>query len=519
MLFNSYQFVFLFLPLSVVLVFACRKVGRSVALLCLIAVSLLFYVLWEPIYVLLLLGSILVNYLLGVRVYDSHSLRFLWFGVIVNLSALAYFKYRYFLAHMLLPMDGMAAAHDVTLVIPLGLSFYTFHQISFLVDCQKRAGPRPENIWEYMLYVTLFPQLIAGPIVRFSEVAYQFRRATAFLPRFDNVAIGLTMFFMGLFKKVVLADHMALYATPIFGLAETTTPVSFIEAWVGVLAYTFQIYFDFSAYSDMALGLARVLGIRLPLNFNSPYRSTSIIEFWRRWHISLSRFLRDYLYFPLGGNRLGPLRRYCNLAVVMALGGMWHGASWNFVMWGGLHGVFLAINHLWREKISLKRATTGGLWRNTLAWTATFLCVSFAWVLFRAETLSGALNLYQGMLGMGGRFAFPAGLMDPAGLPATALSVLGARFVEHWPAGQVFPGRGHALWLALALFICLCLPNTQSWMRWYRPAINAPLATFDRWPRFLLWRPSPLWSTAIILMFLYTALYLGDTGEFIYWQF
>lgn len=516
MLFNSHQFIFIFLPSLIFSVWIARKLGKAAATLVLVVASLFFYAQWEPVFIVLLCASIVVNYMIGTRLYDSQSLFHLWIGVTLNLIAIAYFKYRYFLAAMVVPGFD-AASHGAMIAIPLGISFFTFQQISFLVDCRRNAV-KPGGLLEYAFYVSFFPQLVAGPIVRFSEVVNQFTRSSAFQVKFDNASIGLTMFVIGLFKKAVIADQMALIANPVFEIAETNASVSFAEAWVGVLAYTLQIYFDFSGYSDMALGLGRIFGIRLPLNFNSPYKAASIIDFWRQWHITLSRFLRDYLYFPLGGNRHGKMRRYGNLMVVMLLGGLWHGAGWNFVLWGGLHGLALTVNHLYqavRGEPGRSRRTASGF---VCGWLATFLVVVVGWVLFRSQTLGGAANIYQGMMGLDDRLVLPDAALGPLGAMGLWLQSIGVAF-EAWGADRAAVNGKHVLWIVGGFVICLLFPNTQTWMNRYQPAIEPNRHGLARIPRILAWRPTIAWSAVTVAIFLYATFSAGDTSEFIYWQF
>lgn len=267
---------------------------------------------------------------------------------------------------------------SLNIILPIGISFYTFTQIAFLVDTYQEKVNEYRFI-HYLLFVTYFPHLIAGPVLHHKEMMPQFADSRIYKFSTTDFAVGLTIFCIGLAKKVLIADNLAPYANPLFSGADA--PSLFI-AWGGVLAYTFQLYFDFSAYSDMAIGLSRLFGVKLPLNFNSPYKATNISEFWGRWHMTLSRFLMDYLYIPLGGNRTGIIRRYRNLITVMLLGGLWHGAGWNFVIWGGLHGVYLIIHHGWGKLSELLNFPVNlVLWRLT-ATSITFLSVCFAWVFF-----------------------------------------------------------------------------------------------------------------------------------------
>jgi alginate O-acetyltransferase complex protein AlgI len=287
-------------------------------------------------------------------------------------------------------------------ILPIGISFYSFTQIAFLVDT-CRGKVREANVIHYGLFVTYFPHLIAGPVLHHAQMMPQFAYASIYRPRAGNLTAGLVIFCLGLFKKVVLADGVSPYADAVFKAADLGQMPSTPEAWIGAVAYTLQLYFDFSGYSDMAIGLSWMFNVRLPFNFDSPYRATSISDFWRRWHISLSTFLRDYLYIALGGNRRGAVRRYANLTITMLLGGLWHGASWSFVIWGGLHGLYLALNHGFRAMLGeriVTRLDGSRVW-TLVAWALTMLAVVVGWVFFRAESLGGAQRILAAMAGRG----------------------------------------------------------------------------------------------------------------------
>jgi D-alanyl-lipoteichoic acid acyltransferase DltB (MBOAT superfamily) len=481
-LFNSYPFVLLFLPATLLGAFLLRNTGRVGLGLWLLGASTLFYVWWDIRYLPLLAGSILLNYLAAVLIERTRSTALLALTIAANLATLGLFKYLGFfssIADALLPWDLTVAA----LALPLGISFFTFHQIGYQVD-RWRGQSRKHDLLDYALFVGFFPQLIAGPILRQDELLPQLRNLTG--PRARNILIGLAFFSIGLFKKVVLADNFGLYATPVFDLAKTSQPDT-ATAWQGALAYTFQLYFDFSGYSDMAIGLARMFGIRLPINFNAPYRAASITEFWRRWHVTLGRFLRDYLYFPLGGNRVAPARQFVNLFLVMLLGGLWHGAAWTFVIWGALHGLALASHRLWVRLFG--PPSVRYVWR-CIAWAATFLFVVVTWVLFRADSLPAAGRVLGAMVGMSG--ASPA---EP---------------VEAW----VWVGLG------LGLLWVLIMPTSHDLMRYamrhrlYVDYLKVPASRW--WP---VWRPSPGWVAVSALTFAAAFLGLSRITEFLYYQF
>jgi D-alanyl-lipoteichoic acid acyltransferase DltB (MBOAT superfamily) len=411
MLFNSYEFIFGFLPVAFVGFFVLARVGVFYAALWLGFASVIFYGYWNPRFVLLLLGSIAFNYAAGYLIAHTRGLARIAvtsFAIAANLLVLAYFKYANF---FLSALNDISGSHwgALSIILPLGISFFTFTQIAFLVDVHRNIA-REYNPTHYLLFVTFFPHLIAGPLLHHKQMMPQFAEPATYKVNWQNIAAGLIIFSIGLAKKVLIADNLAPTADRIFASAHNGVAVTFFDAWAGTLAYTFQLYFDFSGYSDMAIGLALLFNIRLPLNFDAPYRSLSIADFWKRWHISLSTFLRDYLYIPLGGNRKGEPRRYLNLLITMVLGGLWHGANWTFVIWGTLHGVFLSLNYLWRsikERLGLKPGTS----RLSAfgAWSLTFLCVCIAWVFFRAETVADARSILSGMAGLNG-FSLPTNL-------------------------------------------------------------------------------------------------------------
>jgi len=523
MLFNSYEFLFVFLPVTLAVFFLLAATGnRALPIVWLVLASLFFYGWWNPAFLGLIGFSVAFNYLLGLRLTHERSSggwrpisTTLVCGIAVNLGLLGYFKYAGFLTS--------AANHaintefhlgDVTL--PLAISFFTFQQIAYLVDVRRGETKEPSFL-HYCLFVVFFPQLIAGPIVHHKEVLPQFAREKTFRLRATNLAIGLTIFAIGLFKKVVIADRLAETAIPIFATAETGATLDFFQAWSGAFAYSLQIYFDFSGYSDMAIGLARLFGIKLPLNFAAPYRATSIIDFWRRWHITLSRFLRDYLYIPLGGSRRGKIRRYGNVLVTMLLGGLWHGANWTFVVWGGVHGLMLVINIAWRAVFPWH---INRWWSRAMARAVTFLAVTLAWVLFRAESFAGATNMFAGMANL------PESLSGQIGPVQDVMTDMGFRF----QGGVVLTGTnfGNTVWLAFWIAFLWAMPTTQEFMARFRPALGypGPLATrrdspapLQRLiPRFF-WRPSPVWAGLFASIAIFALLHLNRVSEFLYFQF
>ena len=402
MLFTTAVFACLFLPMVLAGFFAIARLSHSAAATWLFVASLFFYGYWMPEFTLLLIGSICGNFFIGTRIGRAakpHARGWLVAGVATNLGLLAYFKYANFF------IDNLNAAIGANwqigrVLLPVGISFFTFTQIAFLADAFQK-GVREYKFTHYGLFVTYFPHLIAGPVLHHSQMMPQFGDDRTYRWNGAHIAGGLAIFALGLFKKIVLADGISPYADAVFKPSDAGLPPDLHEAWLGAFAYTFQIYFDFSGYSDMAVGLSWMFNVRLPFNFNSPYRATNISDFWRRWHMSLSTFLRDYLYIALGGNRHGPVRRYANLATTMVLGGLWHGANWTFVFWGALHGFYLVVNHGFRAACGATLLARLGRSHSfkLLAWALTMCWVIVAWVFFRAESFAGALRILRGMVG------------------------------------------------------------------------------------------------------------------------
>ncbi|MEZ5493488.1 MAG: MBOAT family O-acyltransferase [Pseudomonadales bacterium] len=347
MLFNSYQFIWLFLPVALAGFFLAARFRHEAAAAWLALCSLFFYGYWDVHYIPLLLLSITVNYQIGKQISNhiekqaaQRAKLWLIIGLVFDLGLLAHYKYTNFFLDNWVALTGSTVDFP-NIILPLGISFFTFTQIAYLADCHKGIV-KERNPVHYLLFITYFPHLIAGPILHHRQMMPQFAHAKTYRISQENIAIGLTIFAIGMFKKMAIADPLAEFVGPVFAVSKHPGLLSTEEAWLGALAYCLQLYFDFSGYSDMAIGLSRLFGIKLPLNFNSPYKSTSIIDFWRRWHMTLSQFLRDYLYISLGGNRKDKTRRHINLLLTMLLGGLWHGAGWTFIIWGGLHGVYIS---------------------------------------------------------------------------------------------------------------------------------------------------------------------------------
>ena len=393
MVFASHIFIFYFLPIVLLVYYALPK-HRNFFLL---AASYVFYGWWDPWFVLLMLFATLVNYIGGQVIASSGNNRrrqhvALVVSVSISLSLLGFFKYFMFAQQNLswvLQQFGADALPIYQVILPVGISFFIFQSISYTVDVYRGDAPPVRSFWDFACFVALFPQLIAGPIVRYNTIADQLVSRTHTTDKFSS---GVALFILGLAKKLFLANLIGKSADAVFS---AESPGMF-DAWFGVIAYAFQIYFDFAAYSDMAVGLGRMFGFEFPRNFNAPYRAESITDFWRRWHISLSTFLRDYLYIPLGGNRVSERRIYINLTIVMLLGGLWHGSSWAFLIWGAYHGVLLAFER-WRGKKSVY-----GMLPHSLRVLITFVLVLFSWVLFRCPTLAEAIQYFKAMFSFSG---------------------------------------------------------------------------------------------------------------------
>ena len=504
MLFNSYPFILLYLPVTLIVFVALRQRGlMKWTFDWLVVASLFFYGWWKWSNLPLLLGSLLFNYAMGTWLSRLDKRRparaVLTVGLTANLLFLGYFKYANFFIDNANTFFG---AHwgFTHIVLPLGISFYTFQKIAYLVDSYGGLT-RGYGFRDFCLFVSFFPQLIAGPIVHHSEMMPQFKKETKQGVDWLDINVGMTLFVIGLAKKVLIADQFARWASPVFNVAQTGVAPGFAASWVGAVAYSIQIYFDFSGYSDMAIGLGRMFGIKLPLNFNSPYKATNIADFWRRWHMTLSRLLRDYLYIPLGGNRLGTTRRYVNLMTTMLIGGLWHGAGWTFVFWGGLHGLYLSLYHGWTEwrkhrGLATAPATATGIWFGRVI---TFLAVLVSWVFFRATTTDGAFKILESMFGAHG-FSF-ASKDIPLSTAAWACAVI-------LPAAWIFP-NSHEM-----------LARFQPALEYMAGPSKVGLAPTPAWlGNRLQWQPTVGWALWMALLMIISMLCLSRPSEFIYWQF
>jgi alginate O-acetyltransferase complex protein AlgI len=551
MLFNSYEFIFLYLPVVVAGFYALNLLNRTAAIIWLGGASLFFYGYWNWRFVPLLIGSVVFNYGMGIllmrgdnQISSRRRLFIVIFAVGVNLAALAYFKYANFLVDNL----NLALPHPLVIsaiILPLGISFFTFTQIAFLIDTYVREAREP-RFSNYLLFVTYFPHLIAGPILHHTEMMPQFeRRESGSIS--ENIAIGLSIFVIGLFKKVVIADSVAAFAAPGFDGVHDGAVLSLLEAWSAPIAYTFQLYFDFSGYSDMAIGLSQMFGIRLPLNFDSPLRARSIIEFWQRWHMTLTRYLRLYLYTPIttkimswriahgygiSGKDTRSLSGFTAMVAVplfytMGLAGIWHGAGLQFLVFGLLHAAYLTVNHGWRTFRHPSRPSHAVTAKLLLLRdvSLTFLAVVVANVFFRASSVHDAWSILRGMAGFNG-FVLPAGLTAYLGPLAAPLVHLGVRFE---PALPFFNGSSEVAVFALLFFIVWALPNTQQLVARFSPVFDnaspdrtrdLPLVARIRSVRWLVeWRPNVSSAMLVGALAAVACLNLHHVSEFLYFEF
>lgn len=473
MLFNSYEFIFVFLPIVLLLYFLLAKMmGNKEAKFFLIGASLLFYSYWDIRNLPVLLLSIAINFFVGNRLNNEKSKKWLIVGVFFNFALLGYFKYTNFVVDCLNQIGNFGFSQR-NIILPLGISFFTFTQTAYLVDAY-RGETVSYSKSDYLLFVTIFPHLIAGPIIYHKNIIPQFSEGKRYVFNFDNFAKGLVWFVAGLFKKVVVADWLGLIANTVFTDASN---LSFLEAWGGSIAYSLQLFYDFSGYSEMAVGLALMLNYDLPINFNAPYKACSIIDFWRRWHITLSTFLKNYLYIPLGGNRDGNHLR--NIFITMFLGGLWHGAGWTFIIWGCLHGCFICINHLWRKtNINLP---------SIVSWFLTFNAVNIAWVFFKADSLKTSFEFIRAMFDITS-FSYPHSRVIAKWIPSNLLNK------------DFLFSSNDVLWIVILLISSTCFYSLEDYMnKKFSPKVS--IAVF------------------ISVAFVYAVAQLNKMSEFLYFQF
>jgi alginate O-acetyltransferase complex protein AlgI len=534
MLFNSYGFIFVFLPATLVCFFAIGIVSRTWALRWIILVSLFFYAWWRPFNVVLIAPSILINFAIARIIQrlgkdERLSLLFLILGLLFNIAFLGYFKYNDF---------GRSAVNDIFgtnlilthVILPLGISFITFQKIAFLIDVHSKRVSE-FTLQDYCIFVLFFPQLIAGPIVHYREMMPQFHNATCRFNKSD-FAVGLTLLFFGLFKKVVLADNMAPFVSPIYEQAAAGNQISLFLAWAAAVGFTLQLYFDFSGYTDMALGAARFFGIRLPQNFDSPLQASNVIDFWLRWHMTLTRFLTAYIYNPLvlwlTRRRLARSRSLLSgrnttigafgylimfpLLLTMLVSGIWHGAGYGFIVWGFIHGFYLTINHAWRlvgPPLWPSRSSYDRFMK-PVGFLVTFVSVSAAMVFFRSSTITSAADLIRGMIGLNGVTLPHLGSIRSwlSGIEAASLSTGDKDFIMM------------AIWIFVLMFVAVACPNTLQILARFEPAlgVKARPTGFLGEQRFE-WNPSISWAIGVAIVAAAGILSLGGPSEFLYWQF
>ena len=485
MLFNSYEFIFMFLPITFFVYFYLLEQRLIVgAKGFLVFASLFFYSWWNIAYLPLILGSMLFNYIIGNSLNENFAKvkiskkSLLSIGIVANIVLLGYFKYSdFFIENFNFVFNSSTSL--LHLALPLAISFFTFQQIAYLVDSYRNETSEYDFL-NYALFVTFFPQLIAGPIVHHSEMMPQFASQWNLVKRYKNIAAGFFIFSIGLFKKVVIADQFAVWANAGFN---TSATLNMIEAWVTSLSYTFQLYFDFSGYTDMAIGAALLFNIVLPINFNSPYKALNIQEFWQKWHITLSRFLKEYVYIPLGGNRKGDFKTYTNLFSTFIIGGIWHGAGWTFVFWGFLHGIALVIHRLW-SKLNIKMP-------KFIAWFITFNFINIAWVFFRANEFGDALKLLNSMFSLSNivlpvkSYQYLEFLNSYDVKFAMVISVIGKSEVIYWVVG--------------AFILTLMFKNSTNLLK--------------------LFSPSRKNLYFILILFFISVLFLDNKSDFLYFNF
>ncbi len=498
MLFNSYIFLFIFIPVLVLVVSVLssrQKIGG--AIWAMLVASLIYYGWWNPIFLPLIIGSIVINHFLakGIDRTDSMKGVLLVVGVVFNLLPLFFFKYANF-AIETLNLSPRLNIHTLGVILPIGISFFTFQQIAYLVDV-RQGKAQPRRLLGYALFVSFFPQLIAGPIVHHKDFIPQLRTALSGICS-DNLNRGIAIFAVGLFKKTVLADNLSMLANPVFSTIADGNLVNIFDAWVGALAYTFQIYFDFSGYSDMAVGLGFMFGIKLPINFYSPYKASNIIEFWRRWHITLSTFLRDYIYIPLGGSRSGESRRIINVFLTMLIGGIWHGAGWTFVVWGTIHGLAISLNHMW-WMVCKRERKRGWL---ALSHVSTFIFLVFTWVIFRSVSMESAWSLSKVMTGIG-----------PVVIPADWSGLFGSMGNNFIVLGE-YHGKPLAILIAVAVVAWL-LPNTRELF----PDVSLDQNGLTKKVSLFRWKSSVVWLLVTIGCILISLWNMSHVSEFLYYQF
>ena len=520
MLFNSIEFILFFLPITVlVFYFACHKNHKIGMLATLLFASLFFYGFWYPPYLILLIFSILINFSASLIVDKFRAAMFgratFNVGVIFNIFLLAFFKYTAFLLESISKINWVEPI-ETSILLPLAISFFTFQQIGYLTEVY-RSKPPEKNLLQYALFVSFFPQLIAGPIVQHHHVSYQFENIVSINSRLWLASSGLILFAIGLSKKLLLADTLAKTANRVFDGVANGSNVSFWEAWLGTFSYSFQIYFDFSGYSDMAIGLGLIFGICLPINFLSPYKSTSIIEFWRSWHITLSKFLRDYLYIPLGGKGESAIFKHRNIMITMILGGLWHGAGFTFLLWGLLHGLLIAVNHLYRD-IFYPDAIKPKSFKHFCCVTLTFLLVTISWVFFRSTDLDFAIKILEAMFQINA-LTLPLSLKPLLGEFALFVESTGILFIGFSPNQLIKTPFEMLGVLVLAAIIIWCSPSSSRLILLNLPGYEHLQKNMDQKQTKKHPVESKKWAFITGSLIALCLLSLNKPSEFIYFNF
>ena len=513
MLFNSLEFIFLFLPVTGFVYFQIgKRMGLQTALAWLSAASLFYYGWFEPLFIVIVLVSVAFNFAFG-KLVSGGSRAILTVGIVANLAAVIYFKHANFIAENV-NFIADSPLLPPNIILPLAFTFFTLQQIAYLVDTSR--GSTGADFLHYLFFVTFFPQLLIGPIVRYREFAPQLSDQSILQFTGEKLSLGLSVFFIGLFKKVVIADGMGVYSAPIFDASALGVTLSFYEAWGGAISYSLQIYFDFSGYADMAIGLALMFGLTIPENFASPYKAGNLIDFWRRWHMTLTKFLTDYLYVLFGGNRVGFIRRYFNIFVTVFLGALLHGAGWTFVLWGAFHAALLSINHAWRAAFPKETNHQARGFPKFVTHTLTLLAITIGWVIFGSRNLDAAFSQLASMAGQNG-IALPASLAGHLGLIESWFNQLGFVFsgvylpngIKQWGFGFIF--------MPLVLFIVLYFPNTREIVERARPLFG----TIAGGGLFPIASSGLFWSLAVLITCVASLLviWIIDSVEFIFFQF
>ncbi len=509
MLFNTYQFILFFLPLTLIFYYFVNLKLPNLSYIFILFSSIVFYSTWDFYFLFLIFASIILNFQFGVLIKHKKKKIYLFLGILFQILILSYFKYKnFFLENFNFILNGKFQIE--LLILPLGISFFTFKHILYLVECYYDSKKINYNFLSYATYITFFPHLIAGPLSKPSEIIPQILKNSPI--SFYNLNLGLVIFFIGLFKKVILADTFASYSDDPFNSVENGYDISFLEAWLAMISFSLQIYFDFSGYTDMAVGLAKIFNISFPINFYSPYKSKSIIEFWKRWHMTLSRFLKENIYIPLGGNKKGKFLSFIFIIITMLLGGFWHGPSWNFILWGFFHSILIIINHILIH--FFKKSNTSNIFLDSFKIIITFILVSFGWVIFKLQSISSIEIFFKGIFGLNGFKLNPnlERLVDK-------FSIFESINFEY--SNIYYYGISQLIFIFFGLLIIFFIPNTVQIMKNFNIEIPFVSKKFEE-RNFINLRFKFNIKWSIFLAFLTICAITGlsnETKEFIYYQF